>query len=239
MKKIILSLSVIAAVAAVVVGATTAFFSDTETSTGNTFTAGAIDLTVDSACSYNDQPSDECGTWVATNLGTENKFFDFADVKPGDKGENTISLHVDNNDAWLRVVIDDVTDEDNIPTEPESSVDTDPLSGELRENLLFTIWLDQGEEPGFQGTQDPGEGDNEYNEGDLPLLSEETLPEDGVILNLNEVGGMYLGGGETAYFGVAWELPLDTSNEVQTDSMTAMIEFQVQQVRNNPTPFVD
>ncbi|HBB53974.1 TPA: hypothetical protein DCZ79_00530, partial [Candidatus Nomurabacteria bacterium] len=42
-KKIIVSLSVVAAVAAITVGATTAFFSDTETSTGNTFTAGAID----------------------------------------------------------------------------------------------------------------------------------------------------------------------------------------------------
>ncbi|KKW20518.1 MAG: hypothetical protein UY64_C0045G0015, partial [Parcubacteria group bacterium GW2011_GWA1_51_12] len=40
-------MSVVAAVAVVVVGATTAFFSDTETSTGNTFTAGAIDLKID------------------------------------------------------------------------------------------------------------------------------------------------------------------------------------------------
>ena len=40
-------MSVVAAVSAVVLGATTAFYSDTETSTGNTFTAGAIDLTVD------------------------------------------------------------------------------------------------------------------------------------------------------------------------------------------------
>ena len=47
MKKILLSLSVVAAVAVVVVGATTAFFSDTETSTGNTFTAGELDLLVD------------------------------------------------------------------------------------------------------------------------------------------------------------------------------------------------
>ncbi|PIW76653.1 MAG: hypothetical protein CO001_00190, partial [Candidatus Portnoybacteria bacterium CG_4_8_14_3_um_filter_40_10] len=42
MKKIIISLSIIAAVAAIAIGATTAYFSDTETSTGNTFTAGSI-----------------------------------------------------------------------------------------------------------------------------------------------------------------------------------------------------
>ena len=52
MKKIYLSLVVVVAATAVVVGATTAFFSDTETSTGNVFTAGSIDLKVDSDCHY-------------------------------------------------------------------------------------------------------------------------------------------------------------------------------------------
>mgnify|MGYP001600450916 FL=1 len=47
MKKILLSLSMVAAVAVLAVGATGAFFSDTETSTGNIFTAGAIDLQID------------------------------------------------------------------------------------------------------------------------------------------------------------------------------------------------
>lgn len=46
MKKILISISLIAAVAAVVVGATTAFFSDTETSTGNVISAGSLDLKV-------------------------------------------------------------------------------------------------------------------------------------------------------------------------------------------------
>lgn len=47
MKKILISLSIIAAVAAIAIGATTAYFSDTEQSTGNTFTAGTIDIAVD------------------------------------------------------------------------------------------------------------------------------------------------------------------------------------------------
>ncbi len=49
MKRIIISLAVVGAVAAAVVVGTTAFFSDTETSTGNTFTAGTIDIAVDKA----------------------------------------------------------------------------------------------------------------------------------------------------------------------------------------------
>ena len=47
MKRILVSLSMIGAVAAIGIGATGAFFSDTATSTGNTFTAGTLDLKVD------------------------------------------------------------------------------------------------------------------------------------------------------------------------------------------------
>src|SRR4030042_1466539 len=45
-KKLIISLSIIGVVAAIAVGSTIAYFSDTETSTGNTFTAGTLDLKV-------------------------------------------------------------------------------------------------------------------------------------------------------------------------------------------------
>ena len=47
MKKILLSLGTLVAVAAVVAGGTIAFYNDTETSSGNIFTAGSIDLKVE------------------------------------------------------------------------------------------------------------------------------------------------------------------------------------------------
>jgi predicted ribosomally synthesized peptide with SipW-like signal peptide len=47
MKKILISLAIIGVVAAIGVGATVAYFSDTETSTGNTISAGTIDISVD------------------------------------------------------------------------------------------------------------------------------------------------------------------------------------------------
>lgn len=60
-KQILISLSVIAAVAAVAVGGTMALFSDTETSNGNIFTAGAIDLKVDHTyASYNGEECNDC-----------------------------------------------------------------------------------------------------------------------------------------------------------------------------------
>jgi predicted ribosomally synthesized peptide with SipW-like signal peptide len=128
-KKILLSLSVIGIAAAIAIGGTIAYFSDTETSTGNTFTAGSIDLKVDSTQHYNNMVC-VCNTPVCTwqpeagavapfypAQGTpcggtwgqpdgkdivNEKFFNFGDVKPGDSGENTVSLHVVNNDAYIR-----------------------------------------------------------------------------------------------------------------------------------------
>ena len=47
MKRILLSLMTIAVVAAVGIGAARAYFSDTETSVGNTINAGTIDIAVD------------------------------------------------------------------------------------------------------------------------------------------------------------------------------------------------
>src|SRR3989338_5719988 len=144
MKKILLSLSVIVAVGAVVAGATGAFFSDTETSEGNTFTAGAIDLGIDNESYYNGHLNP--GTsWVLNydldkecpnpffdpnkDPGEDNPrtipclFFNFDDLKPGDWGEDTISLHVNNNDSWLCADVTLTSDDDNDCTEPENDVE--------------------------------------------------------------------------------------------------------------------
>ena len=67
MNKIILSLSMIAFVAAIAIVGTTAYFSDTETSVGNTFTAGTIDIDID-----NENP------WTS--------HYDIGDLKPGEVG---------------------------------------------------------------------------------------------------------------------------------------------------------
>src|SRR3989344_5337516 len=104
MKKILLSLSVIVAVAAVVVGATTAFYNDTETSSGNVLAAGAIDLGVDNESYYNGKPNPETSWELEWDLDNPNviegdnpnteeveesyelphMYFNFNDLKPGD-----------------------------------------------------------------------------------------------------------------------------------------------------------
>jgi len=74
MKKILISFSIIGVVGAVVIGATVAYFNDTETSSGNIFTAGTLDLKVDHIfASYNGSPCncEETGNELVINGGFE------------------------------------------------------------------------------------------------------------------------------------------------------------------------
>jgi len=232
MKKIILSLAVIAMVGAVAVGVTRSFFSDTETSTGNTFTAGAIDLKVDSECSYNGATSTECGTWALKDLVPQSdKFFNFDDIKPGDVGENTISLHVINNDAWVCAEVSSLIDNENGINEPESAIDTTSEVGELSQTMEWTIWKDDGVDA--SGVQVGTACDNIQQVGEPTLTSGH--PTNGTLaLYDSQTGNNFpLAGGSNSCLGVAWTLPASSGNETQTDSLTGNISFRVEQSRNN------
>jgi predicted ribosomally synthesized peptide with SipW-like signal peptide len=222
MKKIILSVAVIAAVAAIGWGVTTAFFSDTETSTGNTFTAGSLDLTVDSQCTYNGEPQGFCN-WNSMDLTTGKLFFNFLDVKPGDSGEDTISLHVDNNDACGFVKITRTSDSDVTCTEPELGVESGCLpggDGELDENVIFSVWADTC------ALIPAVPGDNIYQANcDTPLTT-------GTLDAVENWGLGKLLGNSTTYYGISWELPAAVGNEVQSDSFMADVEFTIEQFRN-------
>ena len=167
----------IGAVAIVAVGATGAFFSDTETSTGNTFTAGAIDLGVDNESYYNGHANagtswdldfdidttefsgDNQATTEVENgysLPIVRQFFNFLDLKPGDYGEDTISIHVNNNPSWLCADVRLVTNDDATCNEPENDVegtncalgsepDNDFADGDLAQNIDFLWWNDDGD----------------------------------------------------------------------------------------------
>ena len=103
MKKILKSLFVVAVVSGVVVLGARAFFSDTETSTGNVLEAGSIDLMIDNHSWYYGPEGlveREDLSWDLKNLTVE-RFFNHYDLKPGDWGEDTISIHVDSNPAWV------------------------------------------------------------------------------------------------------------------------------------------
>lgn len=158
MKKIFRSIFTLSVVGLLLVGATRAFFSDTETSTENRFVAGAIDLLIDNDSyaidwnipGYNNPNGSFVASthtsWTMTDLDDE-LFFDFEDLKPGDYGEDTISLHVTNNDAYACMDINLTSTPENGLTDPESADDetAGDNEGELQEELNFVFWADDGD----------------------------------------------------------------------------------------------
>lgn len=285
-----MSLAMIVAVGAIVVGATGAFFSDTETSTGNTFTAGAIDLTVDSEAHYNGFvcgsdgvwadgtgstgdgevktpyvfPGASCnGTWDQTDRGVTHQFFGYQDLKPGDWGENTLSLHVTNNDAYVCAVIDNMVDYENGCTEAEADHDTTcngtygdspevnngDGEGELSGELHFFAWDDTNGDNVWEYVA----GTNGNPDVEPKLFSNESGPASDVLgdkvypLYTPAINGA-LTGGDTTYIGMYWcygnisvdyansKLTCDgqaVDNKTQTDAMTADVSFYVEQARHN------
>lgn len=204
-KRIALSLGVVVFVGAVVAGATGAFFSDTETSTGNTFTAGAIDLTVDNESYYNGEVSTSTSWLQPKNLEEGDLFFNFTDLKPGDWGEDTISLHVNSNDAYACVAVTLDSNDDLSSTEPEleeegevEDVEDDINDGELADRVEFIWWAD--------------DGDNVFEDGEvlLPAGNLGSLDvEETAIVALAEPneGGVFEGaltGDQVYYIGKAW-----------------------------------
>lgn len=259
MKKILLSLSMIAVVGVVVAGATGAFFSDTETSTGNTFTAGEINLTVDNASYRSDDEGDmifsQSTSWDFIDL-TNELFFNFEDLKPGDIGEDTISLHVTSNDAWACMNIDITDTPENNVTEPEDDLGDEGPDGELQNYLKFVFWADDGDNVYEQGENIFWEG----VAGEIFDGSWVTLADSNDTVFGDEENSYPLADNETYYVAKAWcfgdinplGLPNDsafppnirgsgftcdgtsTSNWSQTDGVLADVSFEAVQTRNNP-----
>jgi len=228
MKKILISASIISAVAALAVVGTVAFFSDTETSSGNTFTAGNLDLRFQT-------DADLTGGWADVNGNPlfGGVTFPLNDLKPGDKGEKTVKLWVDDNPACGFVDIDVTSDLDNSCTEPEQAVDAEDgacvdLSGngELNDEVKFLIWKDNSSS---------GSCDNILNNEETPLIS-------GPITEVTDYG---LGGlsVDPICYGIAycfgtWNMQDGTcngesvGNEAQSDSFSADLTIRAEQYRN-------
>ena len=276
-KKVLGSVFTIGIVFAIMIMAVNAYFSDTETSTGNIFQAGAVDLRIDSVAHYNgmvcaehtdggymwvpfsedlydddwhavssmtQQEIDDfnnanqtqypqagvtCeGSWRLANLDdntVSGTFFNYTDVKPGDEGENTISLHVINNDAWMCAALGNVG-----PDSPEAN----DLA--FQEGMSFFAWMD--------------DGNNIYDDGETALtpnpVTGDQIQEAVFAIADSTTGDGPIPGEETQYIGLAWcagtmtvdgnDIQCDGAgmdNDAQMGSMTADIQFYAIQARNN------
>ena len=126
MKKILISLMIIPLVLALMGAGVYALFSDTEAATGNTFTAGTLNLQVGSADPCTDKvtlsnikPSDAntAATWLVKNLG---------------------SLA-----GSLDITVGAITNNENSITEPEAAAgDVTTPGGELGGLLKVAFWMD-------------------------------------------------------------------------------------------------
>jgi predicted ribosomally synthesized peptide with SipW-like signal peptide len=127
MKKIILSLAIVGVVGAVVIGGTIAYFSDTETSTGNTFTAGTLNL--------------DLTDWSDDGTQGETGTFYFSNMYPGDKEGEPINIrNIGSLNGYIDLsnIVVTNTEGDN----PESETGDIGTIGELGANLQVMVFFD-------------------------------------------------------------------------------------------------
>ena len=107
MKKLLLSVLTIGFVGVVAVGATLAYFSDTETSNGNTFAAGSLDLNVDGGNANvvkfnvtNMRPGNQPkGTYSLSNVGSLNGYLDIENIVLTERENVCLDPELDAGDA--------------------------------------------------------------------------------------------------------------------------------------------
>ena len=227
MKKI-LGLTIAALlVMALVGGGTWAYFSDVETSTGNVFTAGTLNL--DLTDTSDDGTESEAATWV------------FPAIAPGVSGGggagNGLTI---NNKGTLSGYLDlssvTVTNAENYDVntdEAEAADDADTSDatgvGELGANLLVQIWFDANND-GVVGVA-------------AGVLTEESIypaaaigvADPGVTGVLDSFTGLYdldelIANGGTTYIALLYNLPgAATNNAPQGDSATLTFTVELDQ----------
>ncbi len=211
---------------------------------GSTFATGsgtgALELKIDSKTWYNGvyQPA---LSWTLKNLtpGVD-KFFNFGDVKPGDTGTSSISIHIKPNPAWMCLDFVNLKDLENSINEPESKLDTSTSTGELAEGLEFFAWRDDGDYK-FEIGEKPLFGTS--SQSAVQVLNNTTYPlADAVTLPA-------YAGNSTHYVGINWcagNLTVDIAlakitcdgtalgNEAQTDSLGIDVRLRAVSATQQP-----
>ena len=207
MKKILVSLSIIGVVAAIAIGGTIAYFSDVETSTGNTISAGTIDLVVNNknpfdaavVTLYGVKPSEELPLIVVRlrNIGTNEGIADLHIVSGvSDEGIDSESECEAEGKVW--------NEEDRICEGEEI----------LHENICEKIIYDYC----YDSHRDWKCDDKDSQ---------------GIIEPSQDVDLGVLGPG-TRYLWLSFHLDEETGNEYQGDTCTFDIEFTLHQIMPGP-----
>ncbi len=181
-----------------------------------------------------------CRLWDEKDLGVGDVFFNFDDVKPGDRGTNVISLHVDSNDAWACMSTANEQDLENVANEtelviPDTTTGVGPTDGELSPFLKVFLWWDT-------------DGDGTYDLGEDSIATTDFGTLGTVALADSTTGSGPIAGGTTQNLGLFWcagtlAPPVagnvfvcdgqSMGNIAQTDRYITDLVFSAIQQRNN------
>ena len=210
MKKII-GLSIAALlILALVTGGTWAYFSDTETSSANTFTAGTMDLKVSNdAVTYADGVT---STWGGTN------------AKPGDSWSGTVTLKNAGSVTATYVEIKYGNTVTEVAT-PAEILGTDPEVTDISSIMTVTALS-------YGGTDLLAKTSNVFN--NLDIKAADTAGNSDGFITLNELNNVKLGTlttlaglaqNATSAFAMTVSIPTATGNGIQGDSVTTVVTF--------------
>jgi hypothetical protein len=254
--KILLSLAIIGAVTISAIGGTMAYFSGTQISLGNTFTAGSLDLKVDSNCRYDGLVCGHTGSvwtpdespnaypltrpdlvgkpctcyWAPTDLANQ-LFFDFTadpnELRPADVGGDTVSFHVDGNPAWVCLKISGTAGHENDCKFAESLIDPD-CHTDLTGEMISELKLSLFRDYNCNGVRDTGDGDIELagHTRNVPVA-------DGIYPVFDSTtGNGPLAPASPACVSMNWNL-IGAGNEIESDDVSANISLVGMQSKNN------
>jgi predicted ribosomally synthesized peptide with SipW-like signal peptide len=227
MKKIILSLAVLVLVGGGVFGVTRAYFSDTETSVGNVFTSGTLDLQIDSdsdGATFN---------WVdGAAVPVMNNISELSDaiskLKPGDS--TTVIVGIKNNstiEGLANIGIKNVVDYENVKLPQENGFDT-TAGGELSGAVNLVISYGDKSEIG-------SEWDKWTDVWSGTLLDWKGFT--GANKDASNGGASVVmtgSGADDDYWVLEFSIPASTGNEIMSDKVSFDIEFGLEQVVVTP-----
>lgn len=218
-RKVLGSLGVISAGAAVGGMGTMALFTDEENTGPHQFEAGTLDLTVDWKATH------RMDTKTVSANSSESVGFTFGDCKPGDSGYAELCFTVVSNPAYVWLKANVGVDSDNTNTEPEIGVDaqvsatgTSSSDGELGDEMTAKLVYDGSAVLDVDGNPISGSLNDV-----LAALSGGVRIED--VFNENE-----------KCVRLKWKIPSSAGNVIQGDKFTFNLDAMAVQTRHtDPT----
>ncbi|MDQ2053891.1 SipW-dependent-type signal peptide-containing protein [Halobellus sp. H-GB7] len=206
-------------------------------------------VTIHSACGIESGSQLPEGVFSSAHYPKQDSLIQLGDVKPGDSGEVTFSVHLCDNPAYVWLTAANFTQDGNVLTEPEAvkinesnsdisdvgDVTTEDDLGKLASEMQVTVWYDEdcdnefeeAETTIFDGTLadmlGTFDGDAATSEGAKHPLDSDTETE----------GRQCFPAEEGFCVGFDWEIPTSVGNEIQGDSVSFDLGFYTEQCRHN------